>query len=240
MNIAIVDDLQSECNLLKKYIQCYSNDYHVSIETTVFDCGELFLESFIPYTYELIFLDVYMNGIDGIETAEKIRELDKNCLIVFSTTSQFHAVKGFRVRAFDYLVKPYTYESFLETMRNCDDALFKQSRYIRIKEGRTFIKVLVRDIVFTDYSNHYIYLHTKGRVIKCYMPFKNFSELLLPYSQFINCYRNCIVNMDEVDILDEKDFIMSSGDRVPIGRNIRTQIRQTYANYAFDKLNEGS
>lgn len=48
------------------------------------------------------------------------------------------------------------------------------------------------------------------------------------------------MNMDEVDVLDEKDFVMLTGERVPINRGLRTEIRQRYANYEFDKLNRRS
>ena len=184
-----------------------------------------------------IFLDIYMPGLSGIETASEIRKLDANCLLVFSTTSSDFAVKSFRVRAFDYLVKPYKYEQLAEIMTLAEKALNKSSRYIEVKESREMVKILIRDILYADYDNHYIQIHTKENIIKTYLSFQDFSPLLLKYPQFLNCYRNCIINMDSVDSLHDNDFVLTNGERLPITRAKRLEIRQLYADYAFQKLN---
>ena len=128
-----------------------------------------------------IFLDIYMPGLSGLETASEIRKLDTNCLLIFSTTSSDFAVKSFRVRAFDYLVKPYKYEQLAEIMSLAEKALNKSSRYIEVKESREMVKVLIRDILYADYDNHYIQIHTKENIIKTYLSFQDFAPLLLEY-----------------------------------------------------------
>ena len=81
MKIAIIDDLRTECELLSEYIHRYSADHQLDAEITLFESGSRFLECFTPQTYDLIFLDIYMDGLNGIETAEKIREKDSDCQI---------------------------------------------------------------------------------------------------------------------------------------------------------------
>ncbi|MHC1715326.1 MAG: LytR/AlgR family response regulator transcription factor [Acidaminococcaceae bacterium] len=236
MQIAIVDDLKSERDLLSNYLVRYCKENSISLNLVNFACGEEILAAKTT-SFDIIFLDIYMPGLSGLETASEIRKLDANCLLVFSTTSSDFAVKSFRVRAFDYLVKPYKYEQLAEIMTLAEKALNKSSRYIEVKESREMVKILIRDILYADYDNHYIQIHTKENIIKTYLSFQDFSPLLLKYPQFLNCYRNCIINMDSVDSLHDNDFVLTNGERLPITREKRLEIRQLYADYAFQKLN---
>ena len=236
MQIAIVDDLKSERDLLSSYISRYCQENNISLNLTKFTCGEEILAAKAT-PFDIIFLDIYMPGLSGMETASEIRKLDKNCLLIFSTTSSDFAVKSFRVRAFDYLVKPYAYDQLAEIMSLAEKALHKSSRYIEVKESREMVKILIRDILYADYNNHYIQVHTKDNIIKTYLPFQSFAPSLLDYPQFLNCYRNCIINMDSVASLHDNDFVLTNGERIPITREKRSEIRQLYADYAFQKLN---
>lgn len=236
MQIAIVDDLKSERDLLGSYIVRYCQENNISLNLVKFTCGEEILATKTT-PFDIIFLDIYMPGLSGLETASEIRKLDTNCLLVFSTTSSDFAVKSFRVRAFDYLVKPYAYEQLAEIMSLAEKALHKSSRFIEVKESREMVKILIRDILYADYDNHYIQIHTKDNTIKTYLSFQDFAPVLLKYPQFLNCYRNCIINMDSVASLYDNDFLLKNGERIPITREKRSEIRQFYADYAFQKLN---
>lgn len=239
MNIAIVEDLYADRRFLCDLVSRYCQKNRIVVQTQLFESGESFLARFSRGQYDIIFLDIYMAGIDGMQTAQEIRRIDADCLLIFTTSSESHAVRSFRVRAFDYLVKPYSYEQFEEVMRLCDSALAKQARYIEVKEGRALRKILLPDIIYTDYYNHYIQIHTASQMIRTYISFKEFAPLLLKYPQFLCCYRNCIINMDRVNLMDEKDFVMENGERMPISRSQRNEIRQHYADYVFESLNGG-
>ena len=201
--------------------------------------GEAFLENWPSKSYDLIFLDILMEGISGIEVARKIRETDSECLLIFISSSKEYALQGFEVRAFDYLLKPLSEERFQKTMDLCQNELAKHIRYIEVKESRTLVKIPLNEIIYTDYYNHYIQIHTAARLIRSYQQFDVFSPLLLCYPQFLCCYRNCIVNMDHVDSVDKHDFVMENGERVPITRGNRNSIYQQYADYQFLKINGG-
>lgn len=236
MNIAIVDDCRDERCLLVHFINQFYRDTPVYKQIFEFESGESFLENWTPESYDLIFLDIYLDGINGMEVAEKIRELDAECILVFITNSREHAIKSYRLRAFDYLVKPLHFEAFSESMQHCDRELKQRNHYIEVKESRTFIKIRVNDIVFTDYSNHYIQIHTKERMVRSYMRFEDFSPMLLCYPQFLCCYRNCIVNMDQISSISKNDITMIDGEHMPITRSKRQEIHQHYTDYQFQKL----
>ena len=159
---------------------------------------------------------------------------------LFTTSSTDFALKGYEVRALDYMLKPLRYGKFCQTMdyfRSVSQR--KRSHYIEVKESRIMVKLPVDDILYTDYSNHYIQIHLQDRLVRTYMRFHDFSSLLLCYPQFICCYRNCIINMDKVTSLEKAEFVLNTGEHLPITRTLRPQIHQHYADYQFQKLNGG-
>ena len=239
MNIAIIEDSGQELSLLERCLQSYLSSRQVYRVIDTYTSGEAFLENWPSKSYDLVFLDILMEGISGIEVARKIRETDSECLLIFISSSKEYALQGFEVRAFDYLLKPLSEERFQKTMDLCQNELAKHIRYIEVKESRTLVKIPLNEIIYTDYYNHYIQIHTAARRIRSYQQFDVFSPLLLCYPQFLCCYRNCIVNMDHVDSVDKHDFVMENGERVPITRGNRNSIYQQYADYQFLKINGG-
>ena len=239
MKAAVTDDFEIDCRRLAELVERYCEENHISVKIKRFKDGAQLLECFDSEHFDLIFLDIYMGELDGIAVAEEIRRRDQQCLLVFATASREHAIQSYRVRAFDYLVKPYTWEQVSETLRLCEQQLLKRNRYLDIKEGREMTRILLCDIIYTDYSNHYIYIYLKDRLVRTHMSFDSFSPLLLAYPQFLCCYRNMLINMDEVGKMTAAEFQMKNGISIPISKARRNEIRQRYADYAFRQLNGG-
>lgn len=108
MRIAIVDDLAAERTLLKDRLERQLQRRTVQADILEYESSETFLEAAREAPFTAAFLDIYMDGMTGMEAAKKLRETDTDCLLVFTTTSTDHALEGFQVRALHYLVKPFT------------------------------------------------------------------------------------------------------------------------------------
>ena len=108
MRIAIVDDLAAERALLKDRLEQQLHRRNVQADILEYESGETFLEAARKAPFTAAFLDIYMDGMTGMEAAKKLRETNTDCLLVFTTTSTDHALEGFQVRALHYLVKPFT------------------------------------------------------------------------------------------------------------------------------------
>lgn len=239
MTLALIDDSSADIKILYDYISQYCQENHIHIHIKKFTDETSFLKSMYTTTYNLVFLDIYLEHTTGIQVAGKIKETDPKCQIIFTTNSTEHAVKAFRLHALDYLVKPYSYAHLKDAMDRFENIAAKFSHYIELKEGRHYTRILISDIIYTDYSNHYIQVHTKSCVIRSYMSFNDFSPMLSSFPQFLWCYRNCLVNMDFVESVDDKDFILKNKERIPIARARKQEILQSYANYVFDHANGG-
>lgn len=241
MNIAVIDDSIDEARQLSGYISMYFSEAQLCQQTTIFNTAADFLHNWRANAYDLVFIDIYLKGeASGIRIAEQLRREGDCCTIIFTTSSADFALKGYEVRALDYMVKPLRYGKFCQTMDYfMSVSQKKRSHYIEVKESRILVKLPVDDILYTDYNNHYIQIHMPDKIIRTYMRFHDFSNMLLVYPQFTCCYRNCIINMDKVAALEKAEFILATGEHLPITRNLRPQIHQQYADYQFQKLNGG-
>ncbi len=240
MTIALIDDCPKDLALLSEYVYRCCNEHKIHASIKQFSNEKDFLGTLNAEHYELVFLDIFMQDSDGTLTAKKLKKLNPRCQIIFSTTSREHAVKAFRLHALDYLLKPYTYAQLEDAMARFEQTAGKFTHYIELKEGRFMTRILITDILYVDYHNHYIQVHTPQSIIRSYMSFGEFSPMLSPYGQFLWCYRNCMVNMDYVDTWEGHDFILKNGERVPISKSQKKEIIQTYANYIFDYVNGGA
>lgn len=110
MRIAIVDDNVRERNELDKRIKILLSCSALNAETVEFGGGKEFIAEAKQNNFEVVFLDIYMEDENGVEVAKELRSFDRNCILVFTTTSTDHALDGFKVRALQYLVKPYADE----------------------------------------------------------------------------------------------------------------------------------
>ena len=171
MNIAVVDDDAAENDALCTAVNDWCAQNRTAARVCAFPSADAFLKGLEPGLWDLVFLDIYMPGTSGMEAAARLRALDEKCLIVFCTTSADSAVQSYRVRAFDYLLKPLRPGQVAEVMALACAALHNRSAYIEIKEGWSMVRIPLRDIIYTDYYNHYIHIHTRQRVIKTHLPF---------------------------------------------------------------------
>lgn len=239
MTTALVDDSGSDIELLHRDLSRYCQEHHIHMNIEIFSDGTSLFKSMRYTAYDLVFLDIYMKHTTGIQIAEKIRKIDPKCQIIFITVSEEHAVSAYRVHALDYLVKPYSYADLTDALERFEQVADRFTRYIELKEGRYYTRVLLSDILYTDYSNHYIQVHTADCIIRSYMSFDAFYPMLSPYTNFLWCCRNCMVNMDHIESFGQKEFLLKNGERIQIAAARRQEIVQKYADYIFDHYSKG-
>ena len=116
MNIAIVDDSESDRQLLQELLIRYFDASGISITIYPFQSGELFLAGLSHHSFDLVFLDIFMDEITGMDAAHKLLEAGCDCTIIFLTSSREYALEGYEVGAFRYLLKPLTYDKLEGTL----------------------------------------------------------------------------------------------------------------------------
>lgn len=237
MHIAIVDDQKIEIKLLTKYIDTYMaekglNNYEVSS----FLSADSFLESFEKDTYSLIFLDIYMEKMNGVELARKIRDVDSNSLIVFSTSSNEFAMESYEVNAKFYLVKPYTYESFSSMMKLVLPEKTLSKQFTTLSDGKKFIPI---NVIYSEYFNHKITVHQKyDEDFSTRLSQNEFEEALSEFDYLISCNRGIIINLNEVKKLDTDSVTMSDKSVLPVSRGKYAIVKQAYEDFKLKEISK--
>ena len=111
IRIALVEDEAEVRAQLQGYVQRHTRQYGTEFAVTEFADGMELLDDYRP-VYDILFLDVEMKHLDGMETARRVRELDKDVIIVFITNMAQYAIGGYAVGALDYVLKPVPYFAF--------------------------------------------------------------------------------------------------------------------------------
>ena len=231
MRIAICEDLKSDSNQLKSYVERYLADYRIEALLSVFESGEAFLQN-SPEQYDIVFLDIFMEGRNGIETARRLRSLGCDCMIIFTTTSLDHALESYEIGAAHYLVKPIDYKQVQTALDRCKKLFSQAQRYIEVLSERLTVRVYFNDLIFAEVFGNATLLHTAQGKVKTYLPLDKVGEQLNSV-QFLRCHRSYIVNMDYIQSTDASDFILEGGQRVPLPRKDKQLMKQRYADYLF-------
>ncbi len=232
MRIAICEDLNDERQYLSTSVEeyCRNNFYNAIIME--YDSGEALLEVFAKEKFEIVFMDVYMKSLSGIDTAREIRAIDPDCLLVFVTGSREFALDGFALNALHYLLKPINGEKIAEVFARAKKIKHQLQKYIEVLSDRITVKILVNSIQYVEVYDKACFIHKKDEKLKTYLSLDELAQKLETDS-FLRCHRSYIVNMQAIVSVEENDFLLQSGVRVPIRQSEKRAIKQRYMDFLF-------
>ena len=246
--IAIVDDIQKEIERISGVINEYVERNDVSIDVKTFGSAEELLSDYRPFQYTLIFLDIYMDGMTGVDAAKKIRETDSDTLIVFLTSSADHTFDAFNVHAYQYLLKDPS-EDTLKTsiFRVLDELVAMQAAAgasLTVSSEGEEIEIAFSRIVYAQSQKNYIQITDKiNNTYRTRMTFSEISGKLSSDSRFLQINRGIIINMDYITSFGKETCELEGGHSFPINVREQKKLDQIRKNYIFSKLhnrrNEG-
>lgn len=240
MNIAIIDDLSQDSMLTKEYTEKYFSGKHSSIapDIKLFSSGEEFLEDFKPHEYQIIFIDIYMNGITGIQTAKEIFKEDKSACIIFLTTSNEHYAESFSVQAVYYILKPVSENeaAFNEALDFCMSRLALDDKALEIKNGNFSANILFKNIMYleSEVGETFIHINNNGP-LSVPGKFAEYADKLKNDERFIEIYRNIYINLDYVKKFKDDTVILKNGDVLPVARRRKTAALNSFTDYCIWK-----
>ena len=216
IKIAICDDEYIHRKVLLKHVRMlFLRD---SYEVLEFNSGEELLGRY-PKGLDILLLDIQMMGINGIETAKKIRLFDTNVTIIFTTAIADFMQEGYEVRAFRYLLKPIKYNDFLKHIGQCKNEILKnKEKYISIKEiddGKTII-IPINSILYIEVECRIALIYTDTEIYKTRESIKNLELQLTEYS-FFRCHRAYLINLFKVNAID-KNSVFIKGNEILVSR----------------------
>ena len=158
--IAIVEDEAAVREQLTGYVQRYTRQYGTPFEVSAFASGVEILEEYRP-VYDIIFLDVEMKHLDGMTTAERIRQMDADVILIFITNMAQYAIRGYSVGALDYVLKPVSYFAFSQRLNRAISRMKKREQKVitvNIKGGA--VRINIANIYYIESQGHNLVLHT--------------------------------------------------------------------------------
>lgn len=234
MRVAIVDDNAADRDWLAAQVEALLA--RRGLEGTVFPFpdGAGFLAAARRERFALAFLDVYMEDLDGVSTAEALRTFDPDCQLVFSTSSPDHALDGYRVRAVQYLLKPYDGAALEGAFDQLIRLLPAPEKFVELRSGRQDVRVRLGDILWAEHFQHQVFVHTAGGgEVSTRTTFGAFAELLSTEPRFFVCGRGVLVNLDHAADFDGGAFLLDGGGRVPVSRDLAADARAAFCDRLF-------
>lgn len=233
MKIAVVDDELKEQNTLKTIISNWAEAEKIPVRLFSYASGEEFLSSEDIGSLDMVFMDVYMSGINGAETAAKLRLGNKRCMIIFLTSSSEHMKDAFSVHAFDYILKPAEKEHVFSILSEAASIFSEKQPYMTVNSGRQELSVFYSDIRSITADSQYCIVYTEES-IRCRISFTEISELLSGDKRFLIINRVILVNLDFVRDMENTMCNLTNGQCFPLNTRRKNQLRQELTNYRFE------
>lgn len=235
LHIAICDDETDFVTHLTTLIQQYSVETGEEIKTTAYYDGMELIERY-DTSIDLIFLDIQMRLLDGLHTAQRIRELDENVGIIFLTTLTQYGLEGYQYQAADYIIKPIKYvrlkaelNQWLKKHRHND------SPSIVVVNDSGKYKIALKSLRYVETFNRKLLLHTEQENIISYKSMKEM-EQELSQAGFVRCHTSYLVNLFYVKGVQKLEITLITGEQIPISQPKRKAFMEQLTRYWGERL----
>lgn len=234
LRIAVAED-EIQCQqVLLDHIQRFAGESGISCPTDVYPGGSELLEHYRGQ-YDLLFLDIQMGRLNGLETAEEIRRLDQGVIIIFVTNLAQYAIQGYSVRATNFLLKPVGYHTLSEELRKAAERVrHSKNRYLQIQTEQGFQRLETGAISYIETMGRRVLIHADGREHRCKEAMKDL-EARLVGEAFFRCHNAYLVNLAYVESV-EQAAVTVNGHSLLLSRYKRKPFLDALARYMGGQL----
>jgi len=234
MKIGICDDRLEDARALSDALYAYDPTFQVSI----FANGQSLLDDCCDskILFDIVFLDIYMPGLNGIETARQLRAILKDAKIIFISSSDGHYSEAYDVFAFNYLLKPLDLKKLHHILQQAliDIGRERQQQVSFSYKGTTY-RIFCRDILYIESRDKTICFHMADK--KTLLCYGQLDEMLkkLPNETFIRCHQSFVVNVLHVSQMADQHFRIDP-TVISISKKYREAAREKYFAYLFTHI----
>lgn len=216
ITVAVCDDEKYLTDQIRKLVSDFFRGKNMEASVVCFSNGEDLLK--YDKSIDILFLDIQMNGMDGMEAAKELRNRNFGGYIIFITILEEMVFQSFEVQAYDYLVKPIEEKKFKRTM----ERLFASMKNVNeekllVQKGYERSIISFDDIVFCEIIDRKVYLHlASADVVDFYDRIENLEARL--DSRFFRCHRSYLINLKYLKSYKNGVAYMENGKEIPISR----------------------
>lgn len=228
VSILVCDDQLEARSTLLRMLRAYELRHDIKLAVELAASGKELLSLWQPERWDVVFLDIYMPGLDGVETARRLREQDRSCALIFATTSRAHGVISFDLQAMDYLTKPIR-------QTDVDRAMdwFLQEHGFRLREltvrtGYEEARLRFGDIRYIESRTRLCTVYTVQGSVETRNSIEALAEEIGDDRRFLRCHQSYLVNLEYISAQEKRDFRLTDGTLIPISTARIAQAVQAY------------
>lgn len=236
MKIAICDDEIYFAGKLREILMQYLEERHIDFEIELFSSGREFVELGVEMLqYQIIFLDINMKQMDGIETAKNVRAYTEESFVVFVTAYIDYSLEGYQVGASRYILKNNL--NFREQIYECMDAITKKMKcfltrkIFRFQEGEK--KIRIENILYIESKLHKLKFNILEHGLATYTMYGTLNELEneLEEYPFLRIHQSFLVNLKYIKCVTGYKVVLSNGQELTVPRARYKTVKDTFIAY---------
>ena len=231
IRVGIVEDDASASDTLQRHLKRYTHDTGVTFAVSTFSDGADIVDTYAP-EYDLLFLDIEMQHLDGLATARQVRQADPDVTIFFITEMPQYAIRGYEVAAFTYLLKPVPYFSFSQDLtRALGQLRHRDEGSLVVTIGGTVHRVPFADLLYVESLRHRMYLHTRdGSPLSFTGTMKAIEEELV-HRGFFRSNNGYLVNLRYVVSVGQGACTLEGGIELAVSRARRRGLMEALTDF---------
>lgn len=236
MRIAIIEDMPEDSEHLLRVLDTYMKTIDFAPVIDCFSSGEDFLAALEPEIYDLCFMDIYMDGMNGMDTAVRLRDIDPVCRVIFLTSSTDYMADGYRIRAWRYLLKPVSAEQLAEALEESVEEARQAARTLTVSSNRRVLHIPFSKIWYVTTADRTIEVHNENTFFTVGKQ-KSFDALTRPLQsdyRFLLIGRGLIVNLAYAQSIKDGCLLMQNGDLLPISRSRTSEVSDAFVRFRFE------
>lgn len=221
INCLIIDDEPASQDVLKKFISDISWMEIKGICNNAIEAIEIVEKERI----DVLFLDINMPKLSGLSF---YKSLHNPPLVIFTTAYSEYAVDGFNLNAVDYLLKPFSFDRFYQSVEKVRNIVNKNSNQLVLKSDKKLFLVQLDDILYVESLGDYIKVHTSNQNLVVYKTMNAISNSL-PENKFFRVHKSFIINLEKISYV-EGNQIAIDNNKIPIGQKYKSIFLDTIKN----------
>lgn len=216
LRIAIAEDEAAAREKLQAYLERWQEESGRQIQISCFESGTQLLQN-LPEEWQLVFLDIQMPGLNGMETARQLRRKLPDVELVFITSLTGYALESYDVAALDYLVKPVSYPRFCRSIERAGRRITnREENILTVKNNDGVFRIPVKDLLYVEVFSHRLVLHTVNQELSYSGGTLAALEKRLGEG-FFRCHSSFLLNLEQVTRLDGNEVVLGE-HRVPVSK----------------------
>ena len=230
-SFAICENEPIQVEWLQSLLEEYAEARGYMIRISTWESAEAFLFHYAEdKNVDLILLDIEMNELSGMEMARQLRQKNDQIGILFITGMTEYIGEGYSVEAVDYLIKPIKKEKLFQVLDRSLEKIAASPAYILIEQNDEQLKIPLEDILIIEVEGRELNIKTDERLIQMKQPLKEFMQLV-DSEQFVQPYRNIVVNCSRIKRVKKGELIMDDNSIVPVSRRNQKEIVAAFVDY---------